>query len=267
MPVENNEQVVRRFYEEVVNGRNLDAVDELLTPNGVDHTFGSQNAEQAKQFFGMIQQAFLDTRVEVYDVIAEGDLVAARVTYTGTHQGEFVGIPRPASRPWSTGSTSFACRTAGRPSSGTDRTCSASWCSWASCPDRAHRDKARPPSAVASRTANPAPAIRRRSHKLSISECWFLTAAVFRRCAARTRLSLAPRSTRNRLGTAVRTALARELGTASIARGQLSRYHATHSAHAIQSCAGVMELLECCATVQEAWCPWCDAKPQVSMGM
>jgi predicted SnoaL-like aldol condensation-catalyzing enzyme len=76
MPVENNEQAVRRFYEEVVNGRNLDAVDELLTPDGVDHTFGSQNAEQAKQFFGMIQQAFPDMRVEVYDVIAEGDLVA-----------------------------------------------------------------------------------------------------------------------------------------------------------------------------------------------
>jgi steroid delta-isomerase-like uncharacterized protein len=93
MPVEDNKQAVRRFYEDVVTGRNLDAVDELLTPDGVDHTFGSQNAEQAKQFFGTIQQAFPDLQVEIHDVIAEGDLVAARVTYTGTHQGEFVGIP------------------------------------------------------------------------------------------------------------------------------------------------------------------------------
>jgi steroid delta-isomerase-like uncharacterized protein len=93
MPVEDNKQAVRRFYDDVVNGRNLDALDELLTPDGVDHTFGSQNPEQAKQFFGMIQQAFPDLRVEVHDVIAEGELVAARVTYTGTHQGEFVGIP------------------------------------------------------------------------------------------------------------------------------------------------------------------------------
>jgi steroid delta-isomerase-like uncharacterized protein len=93
MPVEDNKQAMRRFYQEVINGRNLDALDELLTPDGVDHTFGSQNAEQAKQFFGMVQQAFPDLHAEVHDVIAEGDLVAVRVTYTGTHQGEFVGIP------------------------------------------------------------------------------------------------------------------------------------------------------------------------------
>jgi hypothetical protein len=41
----------------------------------------------------MIHQAFPDLHAEVHDVIADGDLVAARVTYTGTHQGEFVGIP------------------------------------------------------------------------------------------------------------------------------------------------------------------------------
>ena len=39
---------------------------------------------------------------------------------------------------------------------------------------------------------------------------------------------------------------------------------ATHTAHAMQSCAAVMVLLECCATVHQARC---DAKPQVSMGM
>jgi steroid delta-isomerase-like uncharacterized protein len=93
MPVEDNKQSARRFYEEVINARNVDALGELLTPDGVDHTFGSQNIEQAKQFFGMVLQAFPDLHAEVHDVIAEGDLVAARVTYTGTHQGEFVGIP------------------------------------------------------------------------------------------------------------------------------------------------------------------------------
>ena len=50
MPVEDNKQAARRFYEEVINARNLDAMDELLTSDGVDHTFGSQNPEQAKQF-------------------------------------------------------------------------------------------------------------------------------------------------------------------------------------------------------------------------
>jgi steroid delta-isomerase-like uncharacterized protein len=93
MPVEDNKQAARRFYEQVINARNLDALDELLTSDGVDHTFGSQSAEQAKQFFGMVHQAFPDLHAEVHDVIAEGELVAARVTYTGTHQGEFLGIP------------------------------------------------------------------------------------------------------------------------------------------------------------------------------
>jgi predicted ester cyclase len=40
----------------------------------------------------MLFQALPDVRVQVHDVIAEGALVAARVTYSGTHQGEFVGI-------------------------------------------------------------------------------------------------------------------------------------------------------------------------------
>jgi steroid delta-isomerase-like uncharacterized protein len=93
MPVEDNKQSARRFYEEVINARNVDALGELLVPNGVDHTFGSQDTEQAKQFFAMVHQAFPDLHAVVHDVIAEGDLVAARVTYTGTHQGEFLGIP------------------------------------------------------------------------------------------------------------------------------------------------------------------------------
>jgi steroid delta-isomerase-like uncharacterized protein len=93
MPVEDDKQAVRRFYQEVINARNLDAIDELLAADGLDHTSGSQSAEQSRQFVSMLFQAFPDLRVEVHDVVAEGELVAARVTYTGTHQGEFVGIP------------------------------------------------------------------------------------------------------------------------------------------------------------------------------
>jgi hypothetical protein len=47
MAVEDNKQAVRRFYEEVLNSRNLNAIEELVTDDGLDHTFGSQNAEQA----------------------------------------------------------------------------------------------------------------------------------------------------------------------------------------------------------------------------
>jgi steroid delta-isomerase-like uncharacterized protein len=93
MPIEDNKAAVRRFYQEVINARNLDALDELLVPDGVDHTFGSQNTEQVKQFFATLHQAIPDLHAEIHDVIGDGDLVAARVSYTGTHQGEWLGIP------------------------------------------------------------------------------------------------------------------------------------------------------------------------------
>ena len=85
MAAKDNKAAVLRFYEEVINGTDLDAIDELLTPDGVDHTFGSQSAKEAKQFFGMLYQAFPDLRVEVNDVIAEGP---------GGRPGDLLGHPR-----------------------------------------------------------------------------------------------------------------------------------------------------------------------------
>ncbi len=41
----------------------------------------------------VIKKAFPDLRVEIDDVVADGDRVALRLTIRGTHQGEFVGIP------------------------------------------------------------------------------------------------------------------------------------------------------------------------------
>src|SRR4029453_19190407 len=109
MPVE-DKQAVRRFYQEVINGRNLDVLDELLTPDGVDHTFGSQNPEQAKQFFGMVHQAFPDLHAEVHDVIAEGELVAARSPYTSHPQEEFLGIPATGKQTATNGGDFFRMR-------------------------------------------------------------------------------------------------------------------------------------------------------------
>jgi steroid delta-isomerase-like uncharacterized protein len=126
MPVEDNKQSARRFYEEVINARNADALGELLVPNGVDHTFGSQDTEQAKQFFTMVYQAFPDLHAEVHDVIAEGDLVAARVTYTGTHQGEFLGIPATGKQTRTNGVDLFRMQDADKLSTGVGRTHSAS---------------------------------------------------------------------------------------------------------------------------------------------
>jgi SnoaL-like polyketide cyclase len=139
MAAEDNKAAVRRFYEEVINGTDLDAIDELLTPHGVDHTFGSQSAEEAKQFFGMLYQAFPDLRVEVNDVIAEADLVPPGSPTRAPTRESLSASQAPAGRPRPAGSTSSGCRTASRPSIGADRTWPICSSSLASCPHRARR--------------------------------------------------------------------------------------------------------------------------------
>jgi steroid delta-isomerase-like uncharacterized protein len=98
MSADDNKAALRRFYEEVLNGGNLEVADQLLAPDAVDHTLGSRGLQAYKQFLSSVHQAFPDMRVEVHDMIAEGDLVATRVTYSGTHQGEFLGVPATGRR-------------------------------------------------------------------------------------------------------------------------------------------------------------------------
>jgi steroid delta-isomerase-like uncharacterized protein len=95
MSVEQNKALMRRFYDEVVNRGNLNMIDELVSPDFVDHeAFPGLPAgrEGVKQFFSMLRAAFPDLRMNVDDLIAEGDKAVARGTMTGTHQGEFAGI-------------------------------------------------------------------------------------------------------------------------------------------------------------------------------
>lgn len=87
--------LMRRFYDEINKG-NLDALDELLADDIVEHERfpGLEPTKQGvKQVFATLRAAFPDLRMEPHEVIAEGDLVCARITSTGTHRGEFMGIP------------------------------------------------------------------------------------------------------------------------------------------------------------------------------
>ena len=91
-----NKALLKRLYDEVINGRNLDLIDELLADDFVEHEeFPGvpPTREGVKQTFAMFYAAFPDIHFRVDDIVAEGDVVAARVTVTGTHEGEFLGIP------------------------------------------------------------------------------------------------------------------------------------------------------------------------------
>ena len=90
MSLEENKAIVRRFVE-AYNNQNLDLFDDLLAPDYVDHT-SKVGREGLKQLMNMAFNAFPDLHETIEDIIAEGDKVWVRLTYTGTHTGEFMGI-------------------------------------------------------------------------------------------------------------------------------------------------------------------------------
>src|SRR5438132_12118030 len=95
MSTEENKAVVRRLIEEGMNKKDVRVFDELLAPNYVNYNFPAPapGAEGFKQVIGMFQTAFPDMHVMVEDAVAEGDKVATRGYFTGTHRGAFMGIP------------------------------------------------------------------------------------------------------------------------------------------------------------------------------
>lgn len=91
MALEKNKSIVRGFIE-AYNIRDLDQIDNYVAPNYVDHT-NNINREGLKQLIVMGLNAFPDWHEVIEDIIAEGDKVWVRLSYTGTHTGEFMGLP------------------------------------------------------------------------------------------------------------------------------------------------------------------------------
>jgi steroid delta-isomerase-like uncharacterized protein len=85
-----------RLATEVLNGKNLDVVDEIIARDFVEHVAGEARPTGAEGFKAARQRrnaVFPDWSVVVEDLIAEGDKVVVRATGRGTHRGEFMGIP------------------------------------------------------------------------------------------------------------------------------------------------------------------------------
>jgi steroid delta-isomerase-like uncharacterized protein len=92
MSIEENKALVRLYYE-LVNRGELDACYELFAPEFVFHSAdGDMSREQTKQFDTMWLAAFPDLSATIEGMVAEGDRVSLRVTWRGTHKGEFMGI-------------------------------------------------------------------------------------------------------------------------------------------------------------------------------
>ena len=96
-----NKAVIGRFVEEVQNGKDFAVYDELNDPEFVNLSSPPgipPNREGGKIFLSAFLNAFPDSRFTIDDMIAEGDRVATKKTFTGTHTADFGEIPATGRR-------------------------------------------------------------------------------------------------------------------------------------------------------------------------
>jgi len=88
--------MAQQWYSEVMNEGNEDLIDELCAENFVDHDplpGTGPDRQGIHDFVKLIRSAFPDLETTVDEIIAEGDRIAVRSTFRGTHEGDFMGIP------------------------------------------------------------------------------------------------------------------------------------------------------------------------------
>lgn len=97
MSKEQNKALLSRMIQEVFSKGKTSLIDELFAPGFVEHEELPPGIppgrEGVKQIVSLFRSAFPDLKVEIDDTIADGDKVVIRSTWSGTHKGEFMGIP------------------------------------------------------------------------------------------------------------------------------------------------------------------------------
>jgi steroid delta-isomerase-like uncharacterized protein len=98
MDEERNRGLVRRWFEEVWNQAREATIDELIAPDSVIHGLGDDSKQLRgpngfRSFYNHFRGAFSDLHVNTEDVIVEGDHAVARLSFTGRHTGDGLGIP------------------------------------------------------------------------------------------------------------------------------------------------------------------------------
>jgi steroid delta-isomerase-like uncharacterized protein len=94
--MQDNSAIVRRFIEETINQGQIDSVGQFVWEDVTEQVpFPGQGPglEGLKDVLRGMRAAFPDLYYSVEEQIAEGDKVLTRFEWTGTHQGEFLGVP------------------------------------------------------------------------------------------------------------------------------------------------------------------------------
>jgi predicted ester cyclase len=85
---EDNKVMVHRMVE-AINANDMDVMDHLFVP---------KLASPTKRSFMAFRAAFPDWRMEIAELVAEGNTVVGRFRCSGTNQGEFKGVPPTGNR-------------------------------------------------------------------------------------------------------------------------------------------------------------------------
>jgi steroid delta-isomerase-like uncharacterized protein len=91
---EANKALIRAHYDSTGNAYRPSVIDRQVAADFVDHAQPDAGGPEAvKAQARALRAAFPDLSVTIEDLVAEGDLVAVRATWRGTHQGSFRGVP------------------------------------------------------------------------------------------------------------------------------------------------------------------------------
>lgn len=97
MSAEAYKSLIRRWWDGLSQGNAAELIDEVYAADYVLHDPSLpepvRGLEGVREFITSVTAAFPDGRATVEDLVAEGDRVVQRVTFRGTHQGEFLGVP------------------------------------------------------------------------------------------------------------------------------------------------------------------------------
>jgi steroid delta-isomerase-like uncharacterized protein len=96
-PTEERREYEQQFIDEVWNGREFDLVLETISEDYVGHWFdpevGDVDREGLVSFIEAAHEGFSDLHMEAEFMLAEDDMIAVGFTISGTHDGEYMGIP------------------------------------------------------------------------------------------------------------------------------------------------------------------------------
>lgn len=92
----NNEQLIKRYFEEVWNQGKIDVLDEIISPDYINHSPGMPNPtrgpEGLKPIVSAIRKAFPDLKYVIENMVISDHQVAVHTTMYGSHVGDFFGL-------------------------------------------------------------------------------------------------------------------------------------------------------------------------------